>query len=232
MSLGQWGFIMKKYEILGHCNNTLSIMLETIYKNEKGIVLVDIIYRYEELFDVKCGNPFNPCAGNILCTEFLAEKWVKEKGSFKILAHMDTLSRQEGFEYFLEKHGVEECHYTELFSSMANIASSVHVGNGCYVDAGSVLAPFSEIGNLTFVSRNVSVGHHTKIGKFSTLNPGCNIGGCCIINEGVTVGIGATILDNIRVGKNAVIGAGSVVTKHVDPNTVVYGVPARFIRTK
>jgi len=70
------------------------------------------------------------------------------------------------------------------------------------------------------------------VGKLSTLNPGCNIGGCCVIGEGVTIGIGATILDNIIVGNNAVIGAGSVVTKHVAPNTIVYGVPARFIRSK
>jgi sugar O-acyltransferase (sialic acid O-acetyltransferase NeuD family) len=223
---------MKKYEILGHCNNTLSIILESISKNENDPVEINVVYRYEELFDVKCGNPFNPSFSHVKITECPVAKWVKEKDSLKFLAYMGTQSRKEGFEYFLEKYEIKECHYVKLFSPSADIASTAHLGSGCYVDMGSVMAPFSDIGDLTFVNRKVSIGHHTKVGKLSTLNPGCNIGGCCVIGEGVTIGIGATILDNIIVGNNAVIGAGSVVTKHVAPNTIVYGVPARFIRSK
>ena len=47
-----------------------------------------------------------------------------------------------------------------------------------------------------------------------------------------TVGSGAVILPGIRVGANAIIGAGAVVTKNVEKNTTAVGVPARQIKEK
>ena len=44
------------------------------------------------------------------------------------------------------------------------------------------------------------------------------------------IGAGATILPGVTIGENAVVGAGSVVTKDVDPNTIVAGNPAKPIR--
>ena len=51
-----------------------------------------------------------------------------------------------------------------------------------------------------------------------------------IIEEGAKIGANSTILPGIRVGKNAVVGAGSVVTKDVKDNTVVAGNPAVFLK--
>lgn len=44
------------------------------------------------------------------------------------------------------------------------------------------------------------------------------------------IGAGSTILQGVTVGENAVVGAGSVVTKDVEPDTIVAGNPARLIR--
>ncbi len=44
------------------------------------------------------------------------------------------------------------------------------------------------------------------------------------------IGIGATIKDRVRVGANSIVGAGAVVLKDVPDNSVVVGVPAKFIR--
>jgi len=51
-----------------------------------------------------------------------------------------------------------------------------------------------------------------------------------VIRKGASVGSGATILCNISVGENAIVGAGSVVTKDVPPNAIVAGNPARILR--
>ena len=51
-----------------------------------------------------------------------------------------------------------------------------------------------------------------------------------VIHKGASVGSAATILCNLSIGENAIVGAGSVVTKNVPPNAVVAGNPARVLR--
>ena len=52
-----------------------------------------------------------------------------------------------------------------------------------------------------------------------------------VIKEGASIGSGATILANVVVGEHAIVGAGSVVTRDVPPNTIVAGNPARLLRS-
>ena len=51
-----------------------------------------------------------------------------------------------------------------------------------------------------------------------------------IIKKGASIGSGVTILSEMSVGENAIVGAGSVVTKDVPPNAIVAGNPARVLR--
>jgi len=51
-----------------------------------------------------------------------------------------------------------------------------------------------------------------------------------LIKQGASIGSGATILPNITVGEQAIVGAGSVVTKNVAAHSIVAGNPARLIR--
>lgn len=50
------------------------------------------------------------------------------------------------------------------------------------------------------------------------------------VKKGASIGSNATILAGVTIGEGAIVGAGSVVTKDVVANTVVAGVPARFVR--
>lgn len=51
------------------------------------------------------------------------------------------------------------------------------------------------------------------------------------IGRNVWIGVGATILAGVTIGENSVVGAATVVTKDVPPNTVVGGIPARVLKT-
>jgi acetyltransferase-like isoleucine patch superfamily enzyme len=51
-----------------------------------------------------------------------------------------------------------------------------------------------------------------------------------VIRKGASIGSGATILSNTNIGENAIVGAGSVVTRDVPPNVIVAGNPARVLR--
>ena len=53
-----------------------------------------------------------------------------------------------------------------------------------------------------------------------------------IIRDNVLVGANGVILEGITVGKNSVIAAGAVVTKNVKPDSVMAGVPAKFIKKR
>ena len=57
----------------------------------------------------------------------------------------------------------------------------------------------------------------------------CETVGCIEIMDNVFIGTGSTIIGGVRIGPNAIVAAGSVVTKDVPPNSVVGGVPAKYI---
>jgi acetyltransferase-like isoleucine patch superfamily enzyme len=52
-----------------------------------------------------------------------------------------------------------------------------------------------------------------------------------VVKRGASIGSGATLLCGITIGENAMIGAGSVVTRDVPPDTVVAGNPARVVKS-
>ena len=56
--------------------------------------------------------------------------------------------------------------------------------------------------------------------------------GDIVIEDDVWLGAGVTVLDNVHIGQGAVIGAGSVVTQNIPPNTIAVGVPARVVRSR
>jgi acetyltransferase-like isoleucine patch superfamily enzyme len=52
-----------------------------------------------------------------------------------------------------------------------------------------------------------------------------------LVKKGASIGSGSTILSKVTIGENAIVGAGSVVTRDVPANTVVAGTPARILRS-
>ena len=82
----------------------------------------------------------------------------------------------------------------------------------------------------TVIEKNVFVGVGVNTANDNKMRiAGQEVGATMVITfkEGSKIGSGATILPAITVGENAVVGAGSVVTKDVPDNSVVMGVPAK-----
>jgi len=93
------------------------------------------------------------------------------------------------------------------------------------VDAG-LWGP-TVIGARTWLMKHVHVGHDVAICEDCELSPGVVVGGHAVIGNKVRVGIGAVIRPFVNIGDGARIGMGAVVVKDVEPNTIVYGNPAR-----
>lgn len=85
-----------------------------------------------------------------------------------------------------------------------------------------------EIGDDVFIGPKVNlitINHDPD-----PANRSATYGRRIVIEDKVWIGINSTILPGVRIGYGAIVGAGSVVTKDVEPMTVVAGNPARFIK--
>lgn len=100
-------------------------------------------------------------------------------------------------------------------------------GKGCIITCGCIFTVNITVGDFVIFNLGTTVGHDSKIGVYSSFMPNCNISGGAAIGAACYFGTGSTILQNLSVGNNSVVGAGAVVTKNAPPNAKLIGVPAK-----
>ena len=117
----------------------------------------------------------------------------------------------------------------------AQIGSNVSIGQGCYVGSTARIGDGTRIGNGVYVWDGVTIGKNCFIspgvvftnvkkpkagrrGKFES----------SVIEDNVTIGANSTIICPVVVGEGSVVGAGSVLTKSIPPNSLCWGNPAKI----
>lgn len=122
----------------------------------------------------------------------------------------------------------------------ALIRDMVTIGKNAVIMMGAVINIGAVVGEGSMVDMNAVIGARGILGKNVHLGACSVIAGVLeppsanpvIIEDDVLIGANSVILEGVRVGKGAVVAAGSVVTKNVPPGVVVAGSPARIIKKK
>ena len=108
---------------------------------------------------------------------------------------------------------------------LVNCEGDSIIGSHCGINAQSHITKFTQIGDYTFFGPMVCTTNDWDM-RFKREGHGEGLIGPRI-GKGVRVGNMAKILPGIVLGDNSMVGAGSIVTKDVEENIIVYGVPAK-----
>lgn len=112
-------------------------------------------------------------------------------------------------------------------------AMGVRIGERCriYTTNFGTEPWLIKIGDHVCISNDVTFVNHGLVHPFQDKYDTLTAFGPIEIRDNCQIGVRATILPHVVIGPNAIVGACSVVTKDVPPNTVVAGNPARVVRT-
>lgn len=122
--------------------------------------------------------------------------------------------------------------YGTLIAPSAIVSPSAMIGEGSIICEGSLINNDVRIGQHVIVNVLSHVSHDCRLGDFVTLSPHVSCNGWIAIEDGVFVGAGVVIrngtaANRLRVGADAVLGAGAVVLKNVINGDLMAGVPAK-----
>jgi sugar O-acyltransferase (sialic acid O-acetyltransferase NeuD family) len=109
----------------------------------------------------------------------------------------------------------------------AIISPYAEIGEGTIVNAYSFVKCNVVMGKHCCLNSTSSIGHDAVLGDYVSVMCHCDITGADKLEEGVYIATSVAIIPGVTVGKDAFVGAGSVVLKDVEAGTRVFGQPAR-----
>ena len=154
------------------------------------------------------------------------------ENDFRCVAPSVKLGQNVKLSQFINLYGCEIGDETKI-GAFVEIQKNATVGKRCKISSHTFVCEGVVIEDNVFIGHNVafindSFPRATAGDKLQT-EADWKVERT-LVKKGASIGSGCTILSNITIGENALVGAGSVVTKDVPPNSIVAGNPAKVLR--
>ena len=154
-------------------------------------------------------------------------------GNYLSIAPSVTLGRNVKLSKFINLYGCSIGDETKI-GAFVEIQRNASVGKRCKISSHTFIC------EGVIIEDNVFVGHGVTFINDSYPRATTPTGDLqtesdwkvekTLVRQGASIGSGSTVLARVTIGENAIVGAGSVVTRDVPPNSIVYGNPARVHR--
>lgn len=119
--------------------------------------------------------------------------------------------------------------YTAIHPN-AIIGDEVLIDEGSVIMAGVIINTGTKVGKHCIVNTSVSLDHDNVLEDYVHISPGSHLAGNVKVSEETWICTGVTVINNITIAKNNVIGAGAIVIKDIEESDSTYvGIPVKKI---
>jgi len=140
-----------------------------------------------------------------------------------ILCHSDNKIKETIYNE-LKKLGYR---FPNVIHPNAYISKNAKLGEGNIINSYVSIMPFAKIGNCVVIHSNSVIEHDCEIEDFVNIAPSVALAGYVKVGKRSYIFTNATVLPGVKIGRDAKVGAGSVVIENIPDNKVVKGVPAK-----
>lgn len=133
-------------------------------------------------------------------------------------------------ETILARTRLEPERFETIIHPTASISSMSEVGAGTVVFQNATITSNVRIGKHVIILPNTVISHDDIVGDYTCIAGGVCISGGVKIGRSCYLGTNSAIRGNVRIGDYCLVGMGSVVLNDIEANSVVQGVPAKFVR--
>lgn len=210
---------MKKVVIIGaggHAKVVADIILQRIkHLNEKIEIIGFLDDKYNKQFAELNYISNIPILGKLN----LIEELKNEDINFIIAIGNNELREKISKRYKMK-------YYTAIHPE-AVIGSEVSLGAGTVIMAKTVINSHSAIGKHCILNTGSIIEHDNYIDDFAHISPGVNLAGGIKVGKRSWIGIGSSVIQEITIGYDTIIGAGSVVITDIGNNKKAFGIPCK-----
>jgi len=147
-----------------------------------------------------------------------------------VVAIGDNYSRKSAYLKIRERH--PDLEFVSIIHPSAILASGASIGEGTVIMANVVINANAKVGKLCILNTSSILGHDSFINDFSSLASSASVAGNVQVGFCSAICLDASVIQNVIIGNNTVIGAKSLVLKSIGDLKKAYGNPITIIKDR